>query len=71
MIEGGTASIYDPIFDGLVQLRMSFAVPRQAEGVGRVVREGFDLAWRELGGPLRDRLAASATPVLPSGKGAS
>lgn len=58
-------SIHDPIFDGLVQLRMSFTVSRQAELAGRLVRKWFDLAWRELGGPLRDRLAADP-PVGPA-----
>jgi len=59
----------DPTYDGVVQVRMSFDVSRQAGRSGQLAREWFDLAWRELGGSIRSRLAAAppATGPVPHG----
>jgi hypothetical protein len=58
-------AIGDPIYDGLVQVRMSFDVSRQMGRTGQIVRDWFDLAWRELGGSIRDRLAATPPAAGP------
>jgi hypothetical protein len=59
----------DPIYDGVVNVRMSFDVSRQAGQSGQIARDWFDLAWRELGGSIRDRLLAAppATGPVPHG----
>ena len=61
--------IDDPIFDGQVHVRMSFDASRQAGRTGRIVRDWFDVAWRELGGSMRERVAAAppATGPVPHG----
>ncbi|MBM2620354.1 hypothetical protein JIG36_33070 [Actinoplanes sp. LDG1-06] len=51
-------SIDDPMFDGLVGVRMSFDVSRQSAPAGAVIRLWFESAWAELGGVLKERVAA-------------
>jgi hypothetical protein len=51
-------SIDDPMFDGIVQVRISLSVNLQTQSVGAIVRTWFERAWRELGGSIRRRVLA-------------
>jgi hypothetical protein len=62
---GSAVSLGDPMFDGLVQVRLSFDGRRQAGRTGQLIRDWFDLAWRELGGAMRDRVAAAPAAAGP------